>query len=354
MSYAKRIMSVGVVMSVLLTGSALFGGAAGWPSQQASIAAPAPEAPITENELINLVKHNKKHLETLMPTVQSRGLGFELTPDIEQSLRKAGADDAFITGLKDYTPSARAAQARRPQVSPAEKQAYKEIRGEKDPDKLIQEANEFAQNYPKSAALTYVYALEAGAYQQKNDEANAVTYGEKSLQLNPNDLYSLLLVSSDLAQPQMLNVPYAEKEKRLDMAESCANKVLQEINQFPKQANETDETYQQRKDQIASGVYASLGMVHLERSEMAIRPPDLAELGKAEQSYKMAVEKSKNPVSYYRLGEIYAEEGKVDEAISAYSSAGKLAPGTQLEQMANQKAKVLKQEKAQAQSPAQP
>lgn len=359
MPYAKRIMSIGVVMSVLLTGGAVLGGAAGWPAQQAAVTAPAVETPVTEKELIKLVKHNKKDLESLMPTIKSRGLAFELTPDIEQSLRKAGADDAFITALKAYTPSAlAAAQAGHPQVSEAEKQAYTALRSERNPEKILQETSAFIQDYPQSQALTFVYAMGASAYMEKNDEANALKYGEKSLQLNPNNLLSLILVSSILAQPRMLNVPFAEKEKRLDLAENYANKALQEINlnEFPKQPKETDQAYQQRKDQIASRLYSSLGMVHLERSEMAVQPPDLVELEKAEQSYKMAVEKSKNPnpADYYRLGEIYTEQGKVDEAIAAYSNASKLAPGTGLDQMADQKIKALQQKKAQAGSSTKP
>jgi len=356
MSYAKKVISVGAVISVLLAGSVLLSGELGWSAQQASKAAPTLEAPITEKELIKLVKHNKKHLDTLAPTIEARGVDFELTPDIEKSVRKAGADDAFIANLKNFTPSARAAQAKGPHITEAEAQAYNQLKSETDFDKLIQEADAYARNYPKSPLLTYVYSMEANAYQQKNDAANVVKYGEMSLELKPDNLMSLLLVSSILPQPQMLNVADAEKGKRLNLAENYAKKALQEINQLPKLPNETDQAYQQRKDLVVSGAYSSLGMVHLERSGMAIQPPDLVELGKAEQNYKTAIEKSNdpNPADYYRLGEIYSQEGKLDEAIAAFSNAGKLAPGTVIDQMADRQVKALKQRKAQAKTPAKP
>lgn len=356
MFYAKKVISVGVVASILIAGGLLLTAVPAWSAQQASKAAPAAQAPLTEKELIKLVKHNKKHLNTLAPEIEARGLGFELTPDIEKSLHKAGADDAFIANLKNYTPSGRAASAGGPQVTPAEAKAYNQIKAETDPDKLIQNANAYAQSYPKSPLLTYVYAMAGNAYQQKNDAVNAVAYGEKSLQLDPNNLMSLLLVSSILPQPQMLNVGDAVKEQRLNLAETYANKALQIISQLPKLPNETDLAFQQRTGDIASEAYSSLGMVHLERSRMALQPPDMQQLAKAEENYKLAIAKTKNPnpADYYRLGEVYSQEGKLDDAIEAFSNAGKLAPGSIIEQLANQEIKSLKQRKAQAKPPAKP
>jgi tetratricopeptide (TPR) repeat protein len=359
MSYAKKLMSVRVVLSVLLAGGVLLSGEPGWSAQaQAAKAAPTLEAPITEKELINLVKHNKKHLPTLGPTIEARGVDFELTPDIEKSLRKAGADDTFVAALKNFTPSARAAQAggSHPPFTKEESDAYNQIKGGQDPDKIIQDSTAYAQKYPKSPLLTYVYGMEAAAYQQKNDADNVVKYGLKSLELDSNNLMSLLLVSSIFPQPQMMNVPDAMKENRLKLAETYASKALQQIVKLPKLPNETDQAYQQRLGQVEGGAYASLGMVHLERSRMALQPPDLEELGKAEQNYKTAIAKSKdpNPTDYYRLGEIYVSEGKLDDAMAAFSNAGKLAPGTIIQQLADRQIKDLKQKQSQAKAPAKP
>ncbi|MCL5005392.1 MAG: tetratricopeptide repeat protein [Acidobacteria bacterium] len=369
MSYVRKVASIGAVASMLLAGSVLLSGGMAWSAQdtlqqmsveqqaaQKNVKNPKSKAPLTEKELIKLVKHHKKDLSALGPEIESRGLGFEVTPDIEQSLRKAGADDNFIAAIKNFTPSARAKGASGPQVSPAEAQAYNQLKGEQDPDKIIQDANAFAKNFPNSSVLTYVYSIAAVAYQQKNDAENVVLYGERSLALKPDNLMALLLVSSTLPQPQMLNVSDAEKEKRLTLAEVYANKALQEIDQIGKQASETDQAFQARKDQMASGAYSSLGMVHLERSRMAIQEPDLGELAKAEQNYKTAIEKSggNDAVDYYRLGEVYSSEGKVDEAIAAFSNASKQAPGTVIEQYANRQIQALKQKKSEAKANAKP
>ena len=355
MSWKKKAASLGTILTMLLAGSVLLNGRramAAQAAQQSAKPAAQPaapvEAPLTEQELTKLLKKNKQHLEKVASEVQTRGVDFEFTPDIEKKLIKAGAVEKLVTYMKQFTPSARAARAANgigPQVSAAEATDYNKLKSEKDPDAIIKESEAFAQQYPKSPLLAYVYAIEATAYQEKNDAENVVKYGEKSLDLDPKNLVALLLVSQVLPQPQMLNVADAEKEKRLSAAADYAAKALQEIDQLPKQAKESDAAYVKRRNQIAAGAYASLGMVHLERSRMALQGPDMGELTKAEQNYKAAIGKSDtpNPADYYRLGEVYAMENKLDDAISSFTKAGQLAQGTIIQQLADKQVQTLKQ-----------
>ena len=351
MSWTKKAVSLGTVWTLTLAGSVLMSVRPAYAAQQqeqpAKSSAPV-QAPLTEDELVKLVKHNKKDLKKVADEVQARGLDFELTPDIEKKITKAGADEQFLTYIKQFTPAMRAARKSKvgnSEVSTEEAQAYNKLKGSTDPETIIKSSDDFSAKYPKSPLLTYVYALEASAYQQKNDATNVIKYGEKSLDLDPNNLISLLMVSGVLPQPQMLNnISDAEKEKRLGTAADYAQKALQEIDQLPKQSKESDDAYQKRKDQIASGAYASIGMVHLERSRMALQGLDQSELAKAEESYKSAIAKSDtpNPSDYYRLGEVYRGENKLSDAVTAFSKAGQLAPGTVIEQLANQQVQELK------------
>jgi len=357
MSWTKKAVSLGTVWTLTLAGSVLINGRPARAAQKAqkaqqAVKSSAPvEAPFEEKELIKLIKHNRHHPEKVAKEVETRGTDFEFTPDVVKKLTKAGATKQLVTYMKQFTPSARAsrkAKVGNTEVSVAEGEAYNKLKNSKNPDAVIQAADSFTAKYPKSPLLTYVYALEASAYQQKNDAANVVKYGEMSLNLDPTNLISLLMVSSVLPQPQMLNnVSDAEKEKRLGKAEKYAQQALQEIDQLPKQPNESAAAYQKRKNQIASGAYASLGMVHLERSRMALEGLDQGELAKAEQNYKAAISKSNNPnpADYYRLGEVYRGEKKLDEAIAAFSKAGQLAQGTVIEQLANQQIQELKKAK---------
>ncbi len=358
MSWTKKAVSLGTVWTLTLAGSVLINGRPVRAAQQAQAAQQAEkssapvEAPIEVEALIKLIKHNKQHAENVAKEVQARGTDFEFTPDIVKKLTKAGATEQLVTFMKQFTPSARAARKAKvgsAEVSAAEGEAYNKLKNAKDPDTIIKDADDFTASYPKSPLLTYVYALEASAYQSKNDAVNVVKYGEKSLDLDSNNLISLLMVSGVLPQPQMLsNVSDAEKEKRLGAAQEYAQKALKEIDQLPKQPNESADAYQKRKDQIAAGAYASIGMIHLERSRMALEGLDQGELAKAEENYKAAIAKSSDPngADYYRLGEVYRGEGKFDDAITAFSKAGQLAPGSIIEQLANQQVQELKKAKS--------
>ena len=360
MSWTKKAASLGTVWTLTLAGSILLSGRPARAAQQAQHAEkPAPvQAPLTEDELVKLLKHNKKHLENVATEVQARGVDFEFTPDIEKTLSKAGATDQFLTYAKQFTPAMRAAKTSKTggaEIGPEEAEAYNKLRSMTDADALIKAADDFTAKYAKSPLLSNVYAFESSAYQQKNDAVNVVKYGEKSLDLDPNNLVSLLMVSGVLPQPQMLsNISDAEKEKRLGMAADYAQKALQEIDQLPKQSKESDADYQKRKDQIASGAYASIGMVHLERSRMALEGLDQGELAKAEENYKAAIAKSDSPnaADYYRLGEVYRGQSKYGDAIEAFSKAGQLAQGTIVEQLANQQIQELKNTQSSQPKPA--
>lgn len=364
MSWTKKAVSLGTVWTLTIAGSVLLSGRpahAAQEEQQAAKSAAPVQAPLTEDDMVKLIKHNKKDLKKVADEVQARGLDFEFTPDIEKKLTKAGADEQLLTYMKQFTPAMRAARKSKvgnAEVSPDEAQAYNNLKSTTDADTIIKSSDDFAAKYPKSPLLTYVYALEASAYQQKNDADDVLKYGEKSLDLDPNNLISLLMVSGVLPQPQMLNnVSDAEKENRLGKAADYAQKALQQIDQLPKQPKESDQAYQKRKDQIAAGAYASIGMVHLERSRMALQGLDQSELAKAEESYKSAISKSDtpNPADYYRLGEVYRGENKVTDAITAFSKAGQLAQGSVIEQLANQQIQELKKaESSQPKAAAKP
>ncbi len=329
---------------------------------QQSTEAGLAQAPLSEKQVIDLVKHNKKDLAKVEPVLKAQGVDFEVTPAIEKALRKAGATDELMAEIQKLTPSARAsgtpgqaAAAVNPQAQ-QEKTDFQALERATDPDQAIKLATAFEQKYPNSPFMSFVYSFEANAYQQKNDAAHTVEYAEKSLQLRPNNLLSLMIASSILPTPQIVeNLSDADKAKKLDEAEADANRALQIINQLPQLPKETDAAYQARKKAVSSGVYSALGMVHLERAEMGLEGPDAAELAKAQQDYTTAVQNAPKPnaADYYRLAEVYTSLGKVDEAIDAYNKASAASPpGSPIPSMAQQQIQELKKNKPAAGAPA--
>ena len=243
----------------------------------------------------------------------------------------------------------------KPQVTPDEFKAFNAVQHELDPARQAQLADDFAKKYPSSQLLSDAYFFGAYAWQQQGNADKAVEYGDRSLQANPNNLRSLLLMAGMLPQPQEMKGSDADKEKKLADAESDANKALEAIGTL-KPPNATPEQTTQLKSTLTAQVHASLGMVHLQKATMGLTGADPQELTKAEQEYKSAVTgvDKPNAEDYFRLGEIYRMESKTDEAIEAFTQASKLSQGSPLQGMADQQAEALKKQKTQAPPPAKP
>lgn len=265
---------------------------------------------------------------------------------------------ALVFSLASITPASAKDQktnqsgqtAQAPAGPPQEEvKAYLAIQGELDPTRQLQLVDDFVKTYPNSMLLSDTYFLGAYASQQKGDLVKAIEYCDKSLQAKPDNLRTLLTRASLLPQPQNLQGSDADKDKNLDEATADANKALQLIpNLSP--PNQTPEQLTQLKANLTSQAHSCLGMIHLQRAMMPLSGADQAELGKAEQEYNTAVTGTQqpDPQDYYRLGEVFRNENKLDDAITAFTKASQLAQGSPLQAMAQQQVQALQQRKAQA------
>jgi tetratricopeptide (TPR) repeat protein len=239
-----------------------------------------------------------------------------------------------------------------PQISPQEVQAYDAIQKETDPDKQLQLVKDFRSKYPQSKLLTNVLFFGAGAAEQKNDVPDALNYGQESLKLQPDNLRSLILVAGLLPLPQALTGTPTQKQQQLGESESDANRALQLLNGVQAPANVPQAQFDNGKKLIEAQLHASLGMAHLEKAVLIASPkgPDPNELSAAEQEFKSAVSSPQpNPQDYYRLGEVYARENKLDDAISAFTQAAHLGQGTVMEKLASHMVTQLQADKAKSQ-----
>jgi tetratricopeptide (TPR) repeat protein len=156
----------------------------------------------------------------------------------------------------------------------------------------------------------------------------------------------VLIKVNMLPQPQYLNNHDADRDKILQEAQTEGSRALQLISQIPKNPNESDADYQKRQVEVAGAIHASLGMVHLDMSSESLTGPDKAELAKSEQEFQAAVATSHpDPRDYFRMGEAYAMDGKVDDAIAAFTKASELGQGTLIKTYADQRLAALKQQK---------
>ena len=311
---------------------------------------------MTEKEVMRDVESGRA--ETVVKAVHERGVDFDMTRGIEKKLRKANASDEVIEAVRQAGPKVRAQIAKMilgpspvgaQNVRNEEARPFSAILTELDPDKSIKLVDDFAKQYPDSPLLSMVYSFGANAYQQKGDVEKVVAYTGRSLQLNPDNLTSLILRIEMLPMPQYLRSHPADRTKILQEAENDAKRALQLTAQIPKQPYESDAQYQKRLDGFASEIYGPLGTVHLELASGGPAGLDRGELAKAEKELSSAVSSSANPDprDCYRLGEAYALDGKWDDAIQAFKKAGGLGQGTLIKTYADDQIAQMKKRKAQ-------
>lgn len=314
---------------------------------------PAQEqGPMTEKDVVLALK-KKGAADQLLKDVKARGVDFETDADTEKRLRKAKANDEMITAIKAAGPKEREAAIKaaaiangRPVVSKEESADFKALESELDPDKAIGLAEAYAQKYPKSEVLSYIYAFEANAYENKGDASKTVEIAEKSLALKSDNLMALLMVAYAIPQPQYTKVHQADEEKELGKAEGYCQQSLTAIDALKKTDTETDADFADRKAGYISSVHADRGMIHLDRAQLGLMSLDTDELAKSVEEYKQAVSyPHAQPTDYFRLGEANRLLGRTDDAIAAFTKASELGGGV-LKQYADAQIANLKAAKA--------
>lgn len=315
---------------------------------------PPGQGPMTEKEVITELK--KQGADQLMKDLGSRGADFEIDPEVEKRLRKAKATDQVMAAVKAAGPKERenaaksAAQASGAIILPPDDRAdFTALQSELDPDKVISLAEAFAQKHPNSPVLTYVYAYEANAYQNKGDVAKMVDSARKSLMLKKDNLMSLMMLTYALPTPQYTSAHQADEEQLLTEAEKCDQEAVAAVAGLKKQPSESDEKFAQRKAGYLAELHADVGMIHLDRAQLGLMGLDQGELAKAEAEYKLAISTTArpDPTYYFRLGDACRLQHKYDQALAAYTKCSELSQGP-LKEFADKQVQAVKQLMAQA------
>ena len=143
------------------------------------------------------------------------------------------------------------------------------------------------------------------SYQQLNDAAKMVEWGEKALGFKPDDLNTLTMLSNVMAERPPTNE--AEKATHMKRAEELANQALAALPAFlaaPGAANLPESA----KSEISGQMHYTLGLIYLHQKR----------LGSAQQEFLTSLKSKPNdPIAYYRLGIAYIQDAKNDQAIEA-------------------------------------
>jgi tetratricopeptide (TPR) repeat protein len=143
------------------------------------------------------------------------------------------------------------------------------------------------------------------SYQQLNDSAKMMEWGEKALGFKPDDINTLTMLSNVMAERPPSNE--GERTKHMKRAEELANQAIAALPAFlsSPEASNIPET---AKSDLTAQAHYTLGLIYLHQKR----------LGSAQQEFLTALKsKSNDPVSYYRLGIAYVQDMKNDQAMEA-------------------------------------
>jgi tetratricopeptide (TPR) repeat protein len=304
-------------------------------SNQSSPPAASPAVPLSVDEAIRLIKQGKNEPKAAASIITERGVAFELDEKTQKKLQKAGADDDLLAAIWQVTPSGKAhvrALLTSPtgvdiQASASEAKALQEIQNEGTPDRRLKLVDAFEKKFPASPLLSYVYTEAARAHQQDGTLDQALEYGRKSLKLDPDNTFSLIIMALVLPQPKLFKGNGTQVLALLTEAAADANQALKLLDKLQKRPDETDEQFQARKGSLAADAHFALGMEEMQRDQF----------DKAAAEYQTAISSTARPPFqyYYRLAEAFASEGHTSEAVAALQKASELGRGTPMQKIAD-------------------
>jgi tetratricopeptide (TPR) repeat protein len=217
------------------------------------------------------------------------------------------------------TPSAQKEQKQAPQkINKEEEAAYKLIFEGRSGDvsKQIQLCEDFVKKFPESHYLSSVYAQLTAAYMNTGQEDKMFAAGEKTLELDPNNVDVLSLMA--MAMPRRIrgNSPDAEKEQA--KVEGYARKAIELIPNLAKPDGIDEATFEQAKNNKLAMAHSGLGLVEFQHQKYEDARNDLM------QAVQLA--SNPDPVDYYLLGNANVQASYFNDAVTAFEKCAATSP----------------------------
>jgi tetratricopeptide (TPR) repeat protein len=163
----------------------------------------------------------------------------------------------------------------------------------------------FADSEFKAVALYF----EAISYQQKGDYEHTVVFGERTLEADPKHYQAMLMLATTIAQhTKEFDL---DREEKLAQVQKYATTALELLKDAPKpNPGLTDDQWAAAKKDFVAEAHAALGMSAMARKKLDV----------AETELKLSIDGADkpDPGNMVRLGKVYKDEGKYDEAIAQF------------------------------------
>ena len=229
--------------------------------------------------------------------------------------------DAVLFALLVSTPAVAAAiesyviEPKPPQAQSREEfKAYLAVAQAEGPQRSIDLATRFVEQFSRSEFLGQVYRLKMHAYRSLGDAEKTIEAGEKSRTANPFDVDTLLTLASVLPS-HLVDTDFNET---LERAEACANRALQELSGLKASRAVSLSEWRAFLGGMRASAYESLGVVAFKREKYP----------ESVKSFERCIQE--NPVAegsqFFRLGVAYQYTGQREKAIAALERAITIGP----------------------------
>jgi tetratricopeptide (TPR) repeat protein len=174
--------------------------------------------------------------------------------------------------------------------------------------KKIQSGESFLQKFPTSVYRSYVYATLTVGYFSTNQPDKAMSAGEKVLELDPQDIRTMGVLSQALAR--LYNPSQPNADTLLAKAEQYGNKAIELSPTLKKPAAASQEAFDANKNEALAMAHSGLGLVNIRKGKTAEAIQDLDQATKLDHD--------RDPANLYLLGFANQNAGHFVEAAAAF------------------------------------
>jgi len=221
---------------------------------------------------------------------------------------------------------------------PKELAALQAVQTAKSPDEQVKAIENVLTNFPdtdyKSLLLYSAMQVEI----QKGDYAQIMFYGERLLEVEPKNAFALVTLAGETAR--RTREFDLDKEEKLAKVDKWAQAGVEAAKDMPKPAPQiSDDQWTSARKDLQAQAYAALGMSASLRKKYDDAIAD----------YKQALSVASTPDSttWVRLGQVYLDADKLDDANAAFDKAlGDATAPASVKQIAQSKKDEVAKKKA--------
>ncbi len=209
--------------------------------------------------------------------------------------------------------------AKKEKVNKAEEAAYKNVLAAQggDPAAEVQVGEDFITKFPTSKYNGGVYGMLTTAYFTTGNTDKMFAAGAKALELNPNNVDVLALLSMAIPRRAKTTMPdYAQQMKN---AEDYAHRTIELVPTLEKPATVDDATFEKAKNDKLALAHSGLGLINLNVKKNY-------DDARTELTQAVQLATAPDPVDYYLLGSADAQASFMNGAIAAYDKCAQSGP----------------------------